>query len=905
MIFNNPIFAQGKFSNSNKNQNNISLQKENIKFIFYDLTSSTYDKNLILSLSPSILNNVPKSNKTYTLRAPYGITEEDLKNFLYIYSNISFRHNSKFIGKNIKKLFSLLKLMDYFGNEKFNIQIISKIIIPELNSDIAVELIIFSYDKLCFLNEMKKEANNIYFELFYQSLEELSKDESIIIKNIDKLKTLDAKIVEELVQKTFRKLIFSNYYIEKKESKNNNNINNNIEDEQDLNNIDENNYFDDNDIGSIDFNQWHRKDQIQAEKKKKIDIQNLQILINLLIQINNLDNIFSLLTREYMYLLSSESIQELINLPNPNFQTKIPISSYENFYDEFPLDININNQLLTLVIFYKNGDKSINACIKLSKNKKNNSKNIKEEHNENKYHFEILTFLTSVKVTRGFDKNNVISIQNNLTSLTNNKSLYSILKIPHFDSYQKTFISDNNNNNNPKKSEDFFLLSLRISLCDIYSVVASYLLHDYYNYINDKNISKLTKQLFIILIKNKKLNKKNENNLIKSILLWLDDEINIKEDISEIFYLIKWEEVDDDLIFELLLKYSHFILNDISLENLFLEIYINKFNKSNNVKLIFKRIFQAIKKIEYNKLFVKISRNEKILENYKNRDWGVKKNWKKEKICEIEIKNDDGCCKNKNEILFRDEYSQTEISEENKKNKKYGRNIMEIKNKSIKNKKCFWNITQMKNFISNKNSPKKLIPSNSNKKNKIKDNSEKRPKSNSNKITSRNNIYNSINLKNNNIKRNIRNNNNSVKQRNIKKENYKFNSSIQSSNSKINLKKNSKNNISLIKKSQNNKGKIKEMQIFPINFSSLKRFQSTNKKENKNNKTYEENKNKSNNNNAYEENNDKKNYEKNRYHSERTSDKKNGNKYISRIYSEKKIKISVGIVKEICFMNNT
>ena len=62
------------------------------------------------------------------------------------------------------------------------------------------------------------------------------------------------------------------------------------------------------------------------------------------------------------------------------------------------------------------------------------------------------------------------------------------------------------------------------------------------------------------------------------------------------------------------------------------------------------------------------------LENYKNRDWGVKKNWKKEKICEIEIKNDDGCCKNKNEILFRDEYSQTEISEENKKNKKYGRN---------------------------------------------------------------------------------------------------------------------------------------------------------------------------------------------------------------------------------------
>ena len=64
----------------------------------------------------------------------------------------------------------------------------------------------------------------------------------------------------------------------------------------------------------------------------------------------------------------------------------------------------------------------------------------------------------------------------------------------------------------------------------------------------------ISKQLFILLIKNQKLNKKSENNLMKSILLWLDDEINIKEDISEIFYIIKWEKIDDDLIFELLIK---------------------------------------------------------------------------------------------------------------------------------------------------------------------------------------------------------------------------------------------------------------------------------------------------------------------------------------------------------------
>ena len=168
-----------------------------------------------------------------------------------------------------------------------------------------------------------------------------------------------------------------------------------------------------------------------------------------------------------------------------------------------------------MVVYYKKGDKSINACIKLSKNKKHEKKD--SEENNNKYCFEILTFLTSVELMIGHDKTKVITVQNNLTSLTNNKSMYSILKVPHFN------LSNLLNNNSKEKSEDFFLLSLRISLCDIYSVLSSYLLHDFYNYINDKNISKLTKQLFILLLKNPKLNKKNENNIVMSILLWLNN----------------------------------------------------------------------------------------------------------------------------------------------------------------------------------------------------------------------------------------------------------------------------------------------------------------------------------------------------------------------------------------------
>lgn len=72
------------------------------------------------------------------------------------------------------------------------------------------------------------------------------------------------------------------------------------------------------------------------------------------------------------------------------------------------------------------------------------------------------------------------------------------------------------------------------------------------------------------------------------------------------FYLIKWEEIEDDLIFELLIKYSHIILNDENLENFFLEIYLNKFCQNKNlmvgntvekaVEKVVLKLFKAMKK---------------------------------------------------------------------------------------------------------------------------------------------------------------------------------------------------------------------------------------------------------------------------------------------------------------------
>ena len=887
-------------------------KREMVKFLFFDESSLDYDKNLIISISPTILDNIPKCNEYYIIRAPYGITKEDFSTFLYIYSNISY-HTEDQICSNSKKLFSILKLMEFFQNEKFNVQIINCIILPELNCNIAIDLIIYSYDKLCYFSETGKDVDNAYFELFYQSLEELSKNEKIIIKNIDKLKSLDVKIVEELIQKTFRNLIFGRYYIEINEEPIKRNSNNNYND------INQMNYFDDNEISDFIKKKKQEESKNNNENLKIINLQNLKSLIYFLMKVNNLDNVFSLLTKEYMTLLSNETITELQNMPNPSFQVEIPVSIYENYYQEFPLDININNQLLTLIIFYKLGDKSINACIKLSKKKKDFEKN--NEQQSNKPSFEILTFLTNVIVAKGKNKNKkIISIQNNLNSLTNNKTMYSILKIPNFNSeikiLENNFINKENLNlmkkDKGKKENEFFFITVQIKLCYIYSVISSYLLMDFTNYINDKNISKLSKQLFILLMKNQKLNKRNENDLLKSILLWLNDEINIKEDISEIFYLIKWEEIDDELIFELLIKYSNIILNDDALEKLFLDIYLNKFGRNEIVESIVLKIFKVLKRLEYHNLLRQVKNNEKIIETLSQK---------------IKTKNDKDHILNRNrrhrkiekEKKYSSDYAQTDSGNysesdldgvEVRKN-----NIIKKQDSTLNISKIKKNFKGKKHLIKSKSLNEFLKSDKINKKKYWKKECKEIPRPNSKKINSKKiDKNNDKDISFNKEKEKVININKSfeIEEKEKEKNIIKRSKSNKILNNTRKVQK-EKHSLSLMKE-KNNRSKIKNISIFPINFSAIKKFQKKTKSINSPNININISNafsNKINKSNRFLRNNINKSkrqltFDNCKYDNGKSNTNNFDNKNTSRsiAFSENKIKINLGIIKEVCFMNN-
>ena len=494
--------------------------------------------------------------------------------------------------------------------------------------------------------------------------------------------------------------------------------------------------------------------------------------------------------------------------------------------------------------------------------------------------------------------------------------MYSILKIPNFSSEIKLLEKNLNNSSkiNEKfnltkyeaKENEYFFITVQIKLCYTYSVISSYLLQNFNNYINDKNISKLSKQLFILLMKNQKLNKKNENDLLKSILLWLDDEINIKEDISELFYLIKWEEIDDELIFELLIKYSNIILNDDSLEKFFTDIYLNKFGRNKIVESIVSKLFKVIKKLEYHKLFRQIKKDEKIIENLKAQKM---KNDK-----EYLLSRNRNHKKTDKEKKYSSDYAQTDTGNFSELEGDGGE---ERKNNLIKKQDCIWNMSKIKkNFFKGKKTPFYLKSDSLNeflskdiiqKKKYTKKEIKEIPKPNSTKI----NVKKINNVKHNSFnKEKIININKSFELDG--KEKIKRSKSNKILN---NIKKDKKEKCNLSEMNKTN-SKIKNISVFPINFSAIRKFQERIKSVNSPNTNINMNSNifnKINKSNRLLRNNNNNNMSNRQmsFDSYKCYNRKNNannfyNKSTSRsiAFSENKIKINFGIIKEVCFMNN-
>ena len=561
--------------------------KQQFTFIFEDKRKYTISSKQILCISSSFYYRHINNESKNKIEVPNKITYEIFDEFIKVIKE-QISNENKFVIKNTTNILQFIELSEFFENDNFTMFLISEYIICDdikINKNEAYALLIMSFNKLNKLNINDKYNNdedleNTWLDLFLKSLEIVGINLLYFFEQ-GKLDIFDKKIIDELYEKFFMNLISSNYLINLNENSNDNDINNKKDDEIDV----------DCNTNIINKEEKNGKNSNKLNKKENIiNLNTLRKMVEYLMNRRAQSNFFCLLSNEFMKISSEESLSEINALPNPTFLLKLDINDIENYYEEFEIENQINNeeQKVVVVINYKKIEDSFNISLKLA--------NINKQHNKNNKNIvtnklDILTFLTVSSI----EELNVK--QNNIKSISNNKSKQEIFKINNF-SKLLSFIN-----------KKYLTLKIYLKSCFIHSMLCNYLFYDFENFYNNKSIYKITKNLLSIIIEKRfqhNIIDKNTDKVILCLLNWLDNEINIKEDISEIIENIPWDNISLPLLFEFIIKCGKNI-SEKQLENIFLNSLKgrkqNYKGKENFNQYIMKSLFIASKNVDYITLF--------------------------------------------------------------------------------------------------------------------------------------------------------------------------------------------------------------------------------------------------------------------------------------------------------------
>ena len=561
--------------------------KQSFTFVFEDKRKYTLPGKQILKISSSYYYKHINNNSRNKIEVPNNITYETFDEFIKVI-NEQINNENKYVIKDTTNLIYLFQLSEFFENDGFSMFLISEYLTCDdmkISKDDAYTLLIQSFNKLNKLNINDKYNNeedleNTWLDLFLRSLEIVGINLFYFFEE-DKLDIFDKKIIDELYEKFFMNLISSNYLINLNENLNNNNENE--EKENEINADNKNNIINNKEKNEKLSNKLNKKDNI-------INLITLRKMVEYLMNRRAQSNFFCLLSNEFMKISSEESLTEINTLPNPTFLLKLDINDIDNYYEEFEIENIINNDehKIVLIIYYKKLEDSFNISLKMTNNDKQHNKNNKRL-SSNK--LDILTFLTASSI----EELNVR--QNNIKSISNNKSKQEIFKINSF-SKSLSFIN-----------KKYLTLKIYLKTCYIHSMLCNYLYYDFENFYNNKSIYKITKNLLSIIIVNRFQHNKSDKNMDKVVLCllnWLDNEINIKEDISEIIENIPWDAISLPLLFEFIIKCGknisekqseHIFLNSLKGRNQ------NYKGKESFNQYIIKSLFMASKNVDYISLF--------------------------------------------------------------------------------------------------------------------------------------------------------------------------------------------------------------------------------------------------------------------------------------------------------------
>ena len=581
-------------------------------------------------LSKLKLNSKHRDDKVkeiaYTVTLPSFITEKSFNDYILITSTTltEYEETNPFTSGN--DLLSLLLTSEYFHNNSISIQLMTSIVnnnytlLKDYN-DVLLPLLSISYKKLMHCSSINAQCDNVWFELFYICLEKVGCNVNIMVKSFKSVieKNFNVDVVEEIITKTFEWLTLGNFWLiqgdttyNKGKGEASNHNNNNIElqnsggsnvqsvsgcsieceneatpnhiNQQTSNNVSVNASSNNNNNTHVNHNATSQDNSNQNKSNNNnncISLQTIETLIVYLQSFRNVSSFYELLNAEYKNI--NQTIKENVTLtPSPTFQLRIP-SHIDNYYEEYTLDLKLNNKQLSFVLLYKEIDDTFYINIKLNEDTINVAKTPLSP--EKKNFAQIFTFYSFVQLTH--------HIQENIDYISNDKNIYNIFKLSNF----KEII---------KKEQHAFIVKINFKLCFIHSVLCSFLLKQFKSMSRDPNIKLLPKNLFLLIIRNYKLdvNDNNDNDILISLINWLHDTLNIKDDINDVISIVNWEKVSTAVLFEFVIKYINVIISEQKKQ--YINELITNSIKTKTPSEILNLLFQVGHNVSYHSLMSRL-----------------------------------------------------------------------------------------------------------------------------------------------------------------------------------------------------------------------------------------------------------------------------------------------------------
>ena len=599
-------------------------ESESFFFIFNDKRKIILSQNQVINISTSFYYKHINKEKSNIVTIPENITYETFKEFLEILQknfpilDEQASQNLKLIINENIDLVQLIQISDFFENDVFSMILINEFFLygeNKINKNNSYPLLILSYNKLNELNNNnynnEEDIESAWLDLFMKALDVVGKNLLFFFEE-KKLDTFDKKIIDELLEKFSMNLISNDFLIDCQENNNKKIINENI------NIIESNNINNDKNEKSNNIHNINTINKEKVEKNEKnsiksnsynfenvIKLKTLKKIIEFLANRRSQNDFFCLLSNEFMKISCEENINEINNLPNPTFLLKLDVNDINNYYEEFPIESQINNneqKRIVFIIYYKKTEDSFNVALKLARAEKQNGKNSSNNitiNNNPICDFDILTFLSSVSIEELEIK------QINIKSMSNNKSMHEILKINNF----TKLLSLSKN--------EYLTLKIFLKPCFTHSMLCNYLFYNFDELYNNKNIFKISKSLLNSIIRKRQINNKDSNmdKIVISLFNWLNDEINIREDLTEILENIEWNNISMPLLFEFIIKYGK-NLSQEELEHIFLNSLLGRNKNYSSIELfcqeIIKSLFISSNSIDYISLFCENRRLNKF-----------------------------------------------------------------------------------------------------------------------------------------------------------------------------------------------------------------------------------------------------------------------------------------------------